>query len=1019
MWYQSLTEIKSLGAQSERPGSLAGLAELRKKTLSQYFTPQNLVAFIWHLMGRMSSGISGRKINIFDNSIGVGSMVWPADPMRHRIFGFDVHSDSINALVSCLDDASFSYDVRIASLDQMSVRDGKFDFALINPPFSIPVSSPNLAPYPSCTWGRFGEKSSSVSHRYALDQAVHNSVCTIAVLPMNQVKAILKDKSMKYLNLCAVYELPINAFADQGVLWPMSICVFAQSNKRVITEVLDDNLEPSQYPKLSENQFSVENKPRIKHIDYDISEPSIKTPVTGERTVNVAKNGRKVILKYHCGLVQAKVENAILRRRAIPAPKSRLPKSVKFAGQGVLDFEVFLMQDDPIASFKDKLVYLIQKAGGVPVVDPGVWGYLRNQNKRNQRTKLSMGQVILDRRGNNSATVVKDFLLDENSIISPVMEKGMDIDLIKENGQYFVEYEGTNYLVDERKFGKELKVHDESMCWVDKYPSKELANSELGKMYRAKIKQLRIDQWFDREYQIDDLIEHMITPSGSICGWQMALGKTRLGVALTLLHGAKHTLIILEPHLIHDFMNQIKDDLSEFVDLNDVQVINKPEHTKSLKKINFIQLSRLRMLMNPKKSKNRTYARALRRRCGLVICDEAEFLANFYTNQSRAVQNLSPKKMIAMSGTIMPNYPRNIHPVLNFVAGDGTAVQPWGYYNGKLEKHFINSMDGALTGPKAFKDAFVSIVWCCYQFESTLKGARREIPRISNLPEYRKMISPFLKRRVTDEPAVRKYINIPKPNIKEVFLDWNIDHLKFYLNVAERFAQEWKKAHADASHMASLLPRISAVIKASNTPQFGVGSFGKLHGNMPKDDWSINQLIDWSNQGFKSILFTESPKVVIRLAKQLNDAGIKTIELHGGVNHKRRSELLNDQFKNGDVSVCLASKGCLNSGENVPQASKIVFYERSWSAKIEAQCFSRVLRQQQVNDVEIVFLHYEGGIDCYQRQMVLHKQDSANAGLDYADPQLVDSEFLHMEKIFYQFIQDLPYLQQQYLEKAA
>jgi len=281
------------------------------------------------------------------------------------------------------------------------------------------------------------------------------------------------------------------------------------------------------------------------------------------------------------------------------------------------------------------------------------------------------------------------------------------------------------------------------------------------------------------------------------------------------------------------------------------------------------------------------------------------------------------------------------------------------------------------------------------------------------------MIAPFLKRRVLKEPDVANYINIPEPKIREVFLDWDLDHLNYYLTVAEEFANIWKQTHKEAKHIASLLPRINAVIKASNAPQFGVNGFGCLSGNMPKDNWSINQLLKWANSGHKSIFFVESPKVVKHLGRQLEKAGIKCIQLFGEINHTVRSRLLNDEFKNGDAMVCLASKGSLNSGENIPEASKILFYDRCWLSKTEKQCYSRVLRPQQTKDVEIVFLHYHGGIDVYQKQMVDNKQDAANAGLDYADSEFFDTDFLHMDKILYQFVEELPELARKYIGKAA
>lgn len=1022
MWYQKLAEIKSLGSVADRPGSLAGLTETRKQTLSQFFTPQKVVAMIWQIVNAINPK-QDQMISIFDNSIGVGSMVWPADPAKHKIYGFDVHKESIDALSDCLSEAGFYFDVHACSMEEMDVTGGRFDFSLINPPFSIPLSSPNLEAYPSCTWGKYGAHTSAISHRYALDQAILNSKCTIAVLPMSHVEKLETDDNYTHLRPCAIYQLPIDAFADQNVHWPMAVCVFSSGSDEKIREQLDSTFTIKNVPYVASYHFTSYDKPRLRHKRFDFQKATITLPVTGDNRVMIDKNGRKVLLRYFCGLTQAKVANAILRGQAKSEKGSRLPKNIRFSGQGVVDLEIHLMQDDPVASFKTNLLDKIVAAGGVPCPDDGIINYLKKRTRKDARARMPMGQVVLARSSAGSSTLAKiaqDFLLDEDALISPVMEKGQTIQLRDNGGRFFIDHDGEAFLVDERKLGNELILQNNELSWQIKSPSKEESFAEIGRMWRTRLKQLKINDWFDREYQINDLIEHMITPTGSICGWTMGAGKTRFALACALLHGSKHTLIIVEPKLIHEFFNQINNDLVGYINPEDVQQIDSEGTLNKLKKINLITLTKLRALVNEKRSKKNTYARALRRRCGLVICDEAHFLSNFQTKQSRAIRALSAKKLIAMSGTIMPNYPRNIHPILNFVVGDGTAVQPWGYYNGCLEKNFIHSVNFAQTGARAFKDEFVTVEWCTFEWEDGLvKGAKREIPRIANLSGYRKMIAPFLKRRVLDEPDVAKYIKIPKPTIKEVFLDWDIDHLHYYLKVAEEFAQKWKAAHEDARPIASLLPRINAVIKASNAPQFGVKGFGSLSGNMPKDDYSIDLLTKWSNQGHKSLFFAKSPKVVKRLAKQLESKGIKCIVLIGEVNHAVRSQMLNDDFKNGDAMVCLASKGSLNTGENVHQASKVLFYERDWSSKTEKQCWSRTQRPMQIHSVEIVFLHYDGGIDVYQKQMLDNKQDAANAGLDYADPEFFETEFLHMDKILYQFVEQLPELALKYLGKAA
>jgi SNF2 family DNA or RNA helicase len=400
-----------------------------------------------------------------------------------------------------------------------------------------------------------------------------------------------------------------------------------------------------------------------------------------------------------------------------------------------------------------------------------------------------------------------------------------------------------------------------------------------------------------------------------------------------------------------------------------------------------------------------------------VVADEAHFISNFNTAQSKAIVALSPKRYILMSGTIMANYPRNLHPILS-IFGDAKAYQPWGYHNGHLSPDLIDDYRYGRRGPKAFMDAFVTIDWCTYEFEDgMIKGAKREIPKIANLEHYREALAPFVKRRVLDEPEVVKYFDLPKLNEHHVFLDWDIDHLAYYIKVAKDFADYWRNQDEDRAAISSLLPRINAIVKASSKPHVPIADFGSFTGKTPKDKYVVDLVEKWVANNEKSILYASSPDSVLRLTDFLEKNGVKCLPYHGKIAHTKRAQLLEKYFKNGDAMCLVATTGCLSEGENLQDhASKVLFFERHWSAKTESQCTTRVYRPGQRNDVEAHYLHYEGGIDCYIKQLVDYKNDCFKSGIDYASPELFESEFLHLDRILGEFVESLPELEKQLLE---
>lgn len=1004
MWYSPLTEIKSKGVRVKSPSCLSEINNARKQHKGQFFTPQSVVRVVWDILKKVSPKRKDRKISILDNSIGKGSMLFPSDPKKHTIYGCDIDDYCIACLEKQLSSFDFEFELLNCGFEAVEMK-GKVDFALINPPFSINIDSPLVEQYESNRYGKYSPYSSVVSHHYALEQAVNHSACTIALLPYSFVK---KD-ILQNPNLLAVYKLPKGSFLSEGANVDTCICVLSNSKRlsnRFIYEKLDGLFEIKKYPdsneiKFGEHQFSFYKK------GLSLIKPSITIPVTGDNIVRLVKCGKNIKLKYNCGAVQAMVHNAILESPV--KVNHKLPKKVKYKGQGLLDIEIHIMQKDPMESF-NALLSAIRKEGGTPCVDDGLLNYFKKRIKKHRRIMEPMGHVVFDYNGLNDLKAVaqKNIFFEPGNIMSPFLKKGDSCNLEKKGEAFFVSFSNNKYDVTDF-IGSSLILNTAKKDWVVRAKGKSHAFPELDKMWRKRAEKLKINEWLSRDFQMDDLIEAMIMPSGFVCAWDMGLGKTRFSLACILLSGVSRGLIVVKPSLIHEFIRQIKEDLHDYISIDDINIIQSAGDLEHLKKINFISTTKLGSLINKRKSKNKTYAKALRRKVGLLICDEAHFLSNFYTKQSRAIKALSAKKTILMSGTIMANYPRNLHPILNIVGGDGTAHQNWGFYNGFLDRSLIDNMCYAKTGAKAFMDEFVTLEWCTHEFaDGLIVGAKREVPKIKNILAYRKMLAPFVKRRVLTEPDVKRYVQLKKPNIIEKNLDWDLEHLSFYRKIAMEFAVFWKNnVELKNKGLAAIFPRLNAIIKASNIPFIWQDKFGCFSKETPKDK-EIKRLVSrWSEEDHQSIVYVNNPIHADKISNMLSQEGIKSASFHGKQPHSYRAKILNNQFKRGKIQSLIATVGTLSEGENLENASRVLFNGRQWSPRIENQCYSRVIRPGQEKDVEVVFLHYRGGIDCYMKQMVDNKQDCYNVGLDYADPLLHEKEFLHLDKIMDNFVNDL------------
>jgi hypothetical protein len=182
------------------------------------------------------------------------------------------------------------------------------------------------------------------------------------------------------------------------------------------------------------------------------------------------------------------------------------------------------------------------------------------------------------------------------------------------------------------------------------------------------------------------------------------------------------------------------------LDPTDWQVIDAPAKVEQLRRVNIISYARLRMCLRAKAGR-KTYAAALRRRIGVLVADEGDLLANADSLQSRALWQVSARRVFPFSGTPIANLPKDALPLLAFAGGDGTSAQPYGYHRAYLSKVLRQSCIAAERGLSYFREQHVVTEWITNEFSETLRGARREIPAIANLPAYRAALAPHMTWR--------------------------------------------------------------------------------------------------------------------------------------------------------------------------------------------------------------------------------------------------------------------------------
>ena len=1012
-WYAALRNIVSLGSRKlVKIENMGMLAAARREHLGQFFTPDVVARFMWSFVANLPIH------SILDNSVGSGRLLQFADPEKHSLYGVDVHQETVDEVKRVVSEAGFKCEILCAGMEQ--IRPTGMCASLINPPFSIHLESTGLKPEPGFTrMGKFGPDTSATSDEYAVIQALKASRVVVALLPRSSADAIRKGEgcwasSKVQQRLRGVFDLPSTTFKAENATVLTSVVVFGEGQrKRQVVHETIESFDPLNLDlDLMDGERNSSREAALRYQLLDAAMPTITLPVTGDRTVRVSLDGRKVRLRYFCGLTQAMVANAILKKRIFSDEHHRLPQGILYDGQGKLDIEAYMMQDDPLAAF-GTFVNSIRDAGGEPVLQPGVLATLDRKVRRHKRAALALKHTIYTRGASAMSSVIgtarKTHNADPKQWVSPIIKEGEQVEFTRtQSGMYSYLRKDREYLLNADDLEAKFVLEGAAEGW-------QVVHEGLAKAYPAEAARLRkraiklgIDSWLSWDFQLEDLIEATMKPTGACMAWKQACGKSRLGAGLILLAGVKHGLIVVESRLVDEMLGQL---LRIGINSDDVCVIDSPDKLTRLKQINLISYERLRMAVDdtPRKRKI-TYAHKLRRRIGLVVADEGERLANFNSDQSRALFQLSARKRYILTGTPIANYPRDIHGLLLFTAGDGTAAQPYGFRNGFIEKWWIDTMRHAVRGIEKIKDDFLVVDWVTFEFSETLReGAKREIPKIANVEKFRAWLAPHVKRRLTEEPDVAKHIQLPPAKFKTIECEWDPEHLAYYLKAADDFAQIYRDARDSEkkNNLAILLAKLQAVQAALNIPQRGVEGMGPNLGLTSKQRAVLDYLVDLSREGRKGLLYCESPDTVKLLHKELKARGIKTVQFHGGISIKARVKAKDEEFINGDAHHLLCTKASARAGYNLPMCDEVIFYDRSWSAKTEGQAMHRPMRVERKEPVTVVYFHLPGSIDIYQDQMVAFKADAAKAGLDWAAPELEDEEFLHLSTVLQNFVDDL------------
>lgn len=317
-----------------------------------------------------------------------------------------------------------------------------------------------------------------------------------------------------------------------------------------------------------------------------------------------------------------------------------------------------------------------------------------------------------------------------------------------------------------------------------------------------------------------------------------------------------------------------------------------------------------------------------------IVLDEAQYIKNYGTKQAQSVMKLNAPHRIAMTGT----------PVENRLS------ELWSIFQ------FLNP--GYLGTRTSFKAKY------------TASGEQQS----AELEKLRKLISPFLLRRLKSDPDIRK--DLPDKIELKSYCSLMPAQAELYREVTESLMEriDGSTGMARKGIVLSTLTRLKQVCDHPLLLQGARGARAKAEasGKMERLLELLDLIID-NNEA--ALIFTQYVQMGELLVSALElKYGTAPSFLHGGISKAERDRMV-DAFQQGESSpFFVLSLKAGGVGLNLTRANHVIHYDRWWNPAVENQATDRVFRIGQKRNVEVHKLICQGTLEERIDELIEHKK---------------------------------------------
>ena len=323
---------------------------------------------------------------------------------------------------------------------------------------------------------------------------------------------------------------------------------------------------------------------------------------------------------------------------------------------------------------------------------------------------------------------------------------------------------------------------------------------------------------------------------------------------------------------------------------------------------------------------------------GLVVADEAQHAKNPLSRTARELRALPSAARVALTGTPVENRLSELWAILDWTT-PGLL--------GRLEA-FIRRM--------------------------AIPVERHRDPEAAALLSA--VVRPFLLRRRKSDPGIAP--ELPPKTETDLLVPLTAEQVTLY----EAVVRETMEAIATKQGIerAGLVFKLLTSLKqiCNHPAHYLKQSEAVLAGRSGKLA-ALDELADVIvAAGDSMLVFTQYTEMATLLQQHLDERGIRSLFLHGGIPVRRREEMV-EEFQAGRVPVFLLSLRAGGTGLNLTRATHVVHYDRWWNPAVEDQASDRAYRIGQDRPVQVHRLVAEGTLEDRIAALLEKKRELAEA----------------------------------------